>query len=163
MFRFRQSSLDSPRLLDSKLYDEQSFYPAFVADIRQASVSIIIESPFISYRRVSYLLPAIKSAADRGVQIVINTRDPIEHDVGMQEQALEAIAELQELGALVLFTTRLHRKLAVIDQSTLWEGSLNVLSQSDSCEIMRRIVSPVMCKELTNFISLQRWYKQVKL
>ena len=163
MFRFKRSNLDDLHLLDSRLYDQDSLYPALLSDIRQASAIIIIESPFISHRRVSYLLPAIKSVANRGVKIVINTRDPDEHEESMREQAVEAIDELQELGALVLYTTRLHRKLVIIDQTTLWEGSLNVLSQSDSCEIMRRVVSPVMCQQLISFLSLKQWYNLAKL
>lgn len=71
----------------------------------------------------------------------MNTRDPKEHDAEHGYQARLAIYEMQELGITVLYTVKHHRKLAIIDSKILYEGSLNILSQIDSCEVMRRIES----------------------
>ncbi len=38
-----------------------------------------------------------------------------------------------------LLTGNFHRKLAVIDRTILWEGSLNILSQNRSQKVMSRI------------------------
>jgi len=129
----------------------------FTRDIRHARKQLIIESPFITTKRVQMLLPFFEKLRKRGVHIVINTRNPEEHDEIYQAQATEAIALFQTLDIVVLFTARHHRKLAIIDNEIVWEGSLNILSFSDSCEIMRRITSSEDATALINFIKLDRF------
>ena len=68
-----------------------------------------------------------------------------------------AVGIMQDLGIEVLMTGGHHRKLAIIDDAILWEGSLNILSQNDSCELMRRIKSDVAVKELLRFTGMKRW------
>lgn len=48
----------------------------------------------------------------------------------------------------VLYTVKHHRKLAIIDGEILYEESVNILPQIDSCEIMRRTVSQQLANEL---------------
>jgi phosphatidylserine/phosphatidylglycerophosphate/cardiolipin synthase-like enzyme len=144
------------RRSSSQLYNETDFYPAFVADIRRASSVIIIESPFISQRRALYLLPELAGAVGRNVSVIINTRNPAEHDSNMRAQAESVMQTLQNIGARIYYTVRLHRKVAIIDQIVLWEGSLNILSQTDSSEIMRRIISRNQCKTMLQFLSIKR-------
>jgi len=159
MFQFKSSyRKDNVSLLSSKLYDEQSFYPAFIADARRATESIIIESPFITYRRLRYLLPTLEKALRRGVSITINTRDPQFHEGVMQQYASSGIALLQNMGVEVLYTGNHHRKLAIVDSKILYEGSLNILSQSNSCEVMRRIESANLAAQMLRFTGLKRWY-----
>lgn len=64
---------------------------------------------------------------------------------------------MQELGIEVLRTLGHQRKLAIIDDNVLWEGSLNILSQYDSCEVMRRIKSDVAVKEMVMFTKIKKW------
>lgn len=135
-------------LLSSSLYDNTTFYKSFVKDLKDAQRSVLIESPFITTRRMNELLPILGKLQRRGVRIVVNTRSPSEHDY---EYAVQA---MQEMGILVLYTSRLHRKLAILDYEVLWEGSLNILSQNDSCEIMRRIESEQLARQMTRFIGI---------
>lgn len=153
MFRF---PFVAPRSFESKLYSEALFYAAFIVDIKQASSTIIIESPFITYRRGAYLLPEFVRALDRGVSITINTRDPLEHEGSMRQQAKAVLHTFENMGVCVQLTTKLHRKLAIVDKSVLWEGSLNILSHANSQEVMRRILSRAHCKTMIKFISLKR-------
>lgn len=164
MFSLRRApSNDTAAVISSQLYDDQSFYEAFARDIKSARSSIIIESPFMTARRLDLLYPILESALGRGVRIIINTRDPATHEPIMGEQAAQAIRILQTLGVTVLFTANHHRKLAIIDRRILWEGSLNILSQNDSCEIMRRIVSPELANQMIQFTRLAEWYTQKQL
>jgi phosphatidylserine/phosphatidylglycerophosphate/cardiolipin synthase-like enzyme len=164
MFSLRRTpSNDSTALVSSHLYDDQSFYEAFTRDIKSARSSIIIESPFVTTRRFGFLYPMLESAAGRGVRIIINTRDPATHEPVMREQAAQAVGMMQTIGVTVLFTANHHRKLAILDHTVLWEGSLNILSQNDSCEIMRRIVSPTLAKQMIQFTRLAEWYTQEQL
>jgi phosphatidylserine/phosphatidylglycerophosphate/cardiolipin synthase-like enzyme len=150
-------------LVRSRLYNEQSFYSAFISDINRAQSLVVIESPFITHKRLLSLYPTLKKATQRGVRIVINTRDPQTHDVFMMNQALDAIVWLQELDITVLYTGNLHRKVAIVDDHILWEGSLNILSQSDSCEMMRRSESANLVSEMIRFTRLAKWYTKVRI
>lgn len=153
----RRRASDPSGLLTSRLHDQANFYPAFLRDIAGATREVIIESPFISHKRMNALYPSFRASAKRGVVIVINTRHPSEHDAEYGIQASNAISELQSLGAIVLFTGGHHRKLAIVDRQILWEGSLNILSQSNSCEIMRRIEAQGLAEEMVKYIGIERY------
>jgi hypothetical protein len=90
------------------------------------------------------------------VTVVINTRDPQEHSDYLFSEAQEAVAILQDMGVQVMFTGGHHRKLAILDHRILWEGSLNILSQNDSCEIMRRSDSTQLVEQMERFIGNYR-------
>lgn len=149
-------------LTQSELYDEQTFYQTFLHDVRKARTRIIIESPFITSRRFETLQEAIGTMLRRGVRVVVNTRNPDSHDPVMREQAMRCVGILQEQGVEVLYTCNLHRKIAIVDD-VLWEGSLNILSQNDSCEMMRRTESKDNVMQMIRFTKLGRWYNQGKL
>ena len=139
---------------NSALFDNNTFYKAFEHDLRRARQSVIIESPFITRRRMEHLLPLLTRLRRKGVRIVVNTRNPEEHNEEYAIQAEDAVAAMQDIGIKVLYTVKHHRKLAIIDEEILWEGSLNILSQGDSCEIMRRIVSNSLVCQILRFIKL---------
>lgn len=149
-------------LLASMLYSDETFYKAFIRDVEKAHVRVIIESPFMTLRRLRSLETVLGAALRRGVRIIVNTRDPDSHEPMMREQALACLETLDELGIEVLYTGGLHRKIALVDD-VLWEGSLNILSQNDSCEMMRRTASANAVKQMIRFTGLARWYNQGKL
>jgi hypothetical protein len=142
-------------LLSSKLYDQDDFYPAFLKDLAKCHSEVIIECPFITSRRLKTVLPTLEKLKARKVRIAINTRDPRTHDEGYhRDNAHEAISKLQHMGVQVLYTGNHHRKVAILDRSILYEGSLNILSQNDSCEIMRRIESVPLAWQMIRFIGI---------
>ena len=144
-------------IFTSKLYDNETFYTVFTKDLQRARDTVIIESPFITTRRMDEIMPVLTSIRRRNVSITVNTRNPDEHNTDYEIQALAAIDMLQHMGVKVLYTVKHHRKLAIIDSEILWEGSLNILSQNDSCEIMRRSVSCRLSQEMQAFIGAKRW------
>ena len=159
MFSFfrTKNSHDSMTIIDSRLYNQQSFYDAFERDLRCARSLVVIESPFITMKRLNALLPAIRRLRAKGVRVIVNTKPFEEHDQVLYRQAVEATAVLQEIGVTVLMTVGHHRKVAIIDDDVLWEGSLNILSQNDSCEFMRRMKSPLVVEEMMRFTGAYKW------
>lgn len=145
---------DTSDLCTSRLYDNETFYKAFTSDLHSAKQNIYIESPFITSRRMESLLPIFEMLRKRGVTITVNTRNPDEHDGEYIDQAYEAVSDMQSMGITVLYTVKHHRKLAIIDESVLWEGSLNILSQNDSCELMRRSVSQTLVCQMADFLNV---------
>lgn len=142
----------------SELFNNDTFYAAFARDLRGSFEEVIIESPFITLRRLRVLLPIFSQLINRGVSAVVNTRDPREEDNAFwSREAQIAIDLLQRTGVTVLYTVGHHRKLAIIDNHILWEGSLNILSQHDSCEVMRRIASEQEAARMKDFINLTQF------
>jgi hypothetical protein len=76
----------------------------------------------------------------------------------MQQQAEGAIHYFETIGIQVFVSqNNHHRKLAIIDRQILWEGSLNILSQNNSREIMRRINSDYHAQDMFNFLELGKF------
>lgn len=94
------------RIGDIQMHDQDSFYRAFEKDLLAAQGQVIIESPFITTKRINELLPLLAELRSRGMSIVINTRSPNEHNDDYEEQALQSIAVLQSLGIKVLYTVK---------------------------------------------------------
>lgn len=152
------SKSNNQDILKSGLYCEKSFYSAFVRDLRSAKSEVLIESPFIACKRTESLLPVLRKLTRRGVKVRINTRNPAHHDKELRIQAWQSIKMLRNVGVKVRFYNDMrHRKLAVIDKTVLWEGSLNIMSQSYSKEVMRRTNSIELAKQMLRFTGMSRW------
>jgi phosphatidylserine/phosphatidylglycerophosphate/cardiolipin synthase-like enzyme len=158
MFKFlRRNIVTSNELLGSRLHDQNTFYPALLRDLSGCAHEVIIESPFITRKRITQLIPVFIKLRKRNVRVIINTRNPEDHDEPYRSQAYEAIAQLHHIGVVVLFTGGHHRKLAILDKVIIWEGSLNILSYNDSCEIMRRTNSIILAEQMLRFLHLERF------
>ena len=140
-------------LHNSTLHTEVTFYEYLICDLKSAKKEVIIESPFLTYKRALEFSPVFMKLVKKGVKIIVTTRYPEEHSGYLRIQADITIPYLARLGVEVrLLPHRLHRKLAIIDRKILWEGSLNILSQNESSEIMRRIDSPKSASQMLSFI-----------
>lgn len=155
MLGFKTNQIHS-ELSSSRLFSQDDFYSYFKRDLLNAKHEVIIESPFLSYKRLNYLIPIFHQLIRRGIRVIINTKPSIEQDSDYCRRAEECIEMLLELGVEVLITGGHHRKLAIIDRQVLYEGSLNILSQNDSCEIMRRIQSGQLAAQMINFIGISK-------
>jgi hypothetical protein len=143
---------------NSSLYDEKTFYTQFIRDLLSCTYEVIIESPFVTTGRAQQLIPIFQVLLDRGVKIYVMTRDPKEHDDFMEPQSEEIITQFEVIGVEVLLCLgNHHRKLAILDQKIVWEGSLNILSQTHSREIMRRIESKKTAVETFNFLNWSKF------
>ena len=157
MFRItlQKRSIDSSELLSSKLYDECSFYDSFARDVSNAKHSVLVECPYLTERRVRQFSKLLKRKVKEGVEIILCTRNPRHHDKILEVQAWKALEILKDSGVRIFMCDDMrHRKLSIIDDEVLWEGSLNILSQNESCEIMRRSFSKELCDQMRTFIKL---------
>lgn len=147
-------------MFNSTLHDETTFYSAFLRDLGACKDDVFIESPFITQRRAQQLIPVFNMLLSKGVKIYVMTRDPKEHEENMEYQSEDAIRAFEVMGIQVLLCVgNHHRKLAILDRKILWEGSLNILSQSKSREIMRRMENKELALEMFDFLKLVRFIK----
>lgn len=127
-------------------------------DLLHAEREVVVESPFITRDRMSGLFPIFETLINRLVKIYIFTRDPRKHTETLQVQSEAEIQRFEALGVQVfLCIGNHHRKLAIIDREILWEGSLNILSQAKSREIMRRINSKELASQMFGFLKFGRF------
>lgn len=142
-------------LTNTSLYSEQYFYGAFVKDIKRAQLTVVIESPYLTERRALQFAKVFRKLSSKGVKVRVNTRNPRHHDKLLEIQAWKSIRILRDNGVKVYFFNDMrHRKLAIIDNTVLWEGSLNILSQVSSKEIMRRTVSEELARQMAAFTKI---------
>lgn len=146
-------------LLTSHLFNERTFYQAFIRDLRRCRTEVIIESPYMTTNRLALLAPTLRKLVKRGVKVKVNTRFPGHHDELLRIQAWIATKTLKQIGVKVRFFNDFHhRKIAVLDGHILYEGSLNILSQANSREVMRRIESEQLTRQMISFLGLKRFY-----
>ena len=155
LFKKNQPPVSS--LLKSELYDEKTFYNQFISDLKNCTSEVIIESPFITSSRMKILFPVLANLAANGVKIFIITRNPMEHDGRYAIQSELEIQRFEHSGIQVLLCDgNHHRKLAILDRVILYEGSLNILSQTKSREIMRRIPEEQVVLQTFNFLGFDK-------
>jgi succinyl-CoA synthetase alpha subunit len=103
-------------------------------------------------------MPIFEKLLEKGIRVYIMTRDPKEHTLNMAVRSEEAIRTFEIMGVQTLLCVgNHHRKLAILDRKILWEGSLNILSQTHSREIMRRIENEEFTMEMFNFLKLSEF------
>ncbi|MFI7611413.1 AAA domain-containing protein [Nonomuraea terrae] len=105
------------------LYDEELLPAELCAAIDAAEQSVWMWSPWVG-QRVFDILPALKAAARRGVIVRAVVLPPRE-----KEERYEPYVEaLRQAVQHVVFLRDEHQKLAVIDGSLTFIGSMNMLS-----------------------------------
>ncbi|MEU3992283.1 AAA domain-containing protein [Streptomyces platensis] len=114
--------------------DERDFYDTFSGEIRQARQSLWLWAPWVA-NRIRSLLPELRAAADRGVEIRVFIRDDTDQ-LQRKDTSQALIADLRSVAHTVIPMHVMHQKIAVIDERTVMLGSLNVLSQSRTREVM---------------------------
>ncbi len=148
----------SSALLLSKLFDEKTFYQTFLRDLEACTKEVIIESPYITSSRMRTFDRILTKLLKKGVKIYIITRDPKEHEIGMEIQSEDTISWCESIGIQVLLCSgNHHRKLAILDRAILWEGSLNILSQTQSREIMRRLNGEELAMQMFEYLKLENF------
>ena len=131
------------------IYDRDTFQERFLFDLRHAKHSIVIVSPYVQVRRVRWLEDTLKHATGKSVEVSIFTR-PIDSFVGSASYAAQAACDaLKDLGAAVHYRESIHQKHAVIDESIVWYGSINLLSFGASQESIMRLCSGSISRALS--------------
>ena len=137
-------------------YRAENFYPAFESDLGEAREDIVIVSAFVTARRVTKLEATLRGAIERNVSVRILTKPPEKQfdNEPMKRSAKEGVQILKDLGARVEFNPETHEKISVIDNSIVWYGSLNILSQYESSESMMRFAGEATARQLLGDVGL---------
>lgn len=143
--------------VEDNLYNEKTFYRQFIRDILKAKREVIIYSPYISRYRANLLIKTLEELSGRNVAVFVFTRPLEEYDNIIRCHISAVIERMEECGITVYFPGQyIHEKIAVIDRQVLWEGSLNILSQRHSNEIMRRIENKESALQVMSCLKLNK-------
>lgn len=132
------------------VFSSDSFWRAFARDLREAQGRVIIQSPFVTIKRLRILQPILFELIQRNVSVCVFVQRPQRTNSAVKPSDAETdrirsfqdcLRSMDRLGLHVNDRLDIHEKLAIIDESILWEGSMNILSHSRTSERMRRIVS----------------------
>jgi hypothetical protein len=96
-----------------------------------------------------------QSMKSRGIDIRIFTRPRNQQTGRMAEQADIVIEQLRRIGCKVVERQSMHQKVAIMDNTVLWEGSLNILSHQESGEQMRRFEGNATVEEIIRDLELE--------
>jgi superfamily II DNA or RNA helicase len=130
------------------IFDKSNFLPVYNNDILTAEREILIVSPFVTKRRTMQMMQQLEVALRNKVRVIVVTR-PVEDFGGKDPFTLQGTLDmLQHAGVSVVFRLNIHQKFALIDQRTVWYGSINLLSFGSAEESIIRLESPNIASEL---------------
>lgn len=139
------------------IFDEPAFERALEHDIREAKSSVVIFSGYVTYARVRKLGDLFRSKIADGVKIRCVTRPPQTNGSIPRDQGREALDMLEGIGVTVDCRAKIHQKVCLVDNRTVWLGSLNALSHAGrSDETMTRAVNEGYAMAVAGHMSKRR-------
>jgi PLD-like domain len=130
---------------------EKDFWENFIQDLKTCVKSVDIVSPFITKEAILRLKNEFEQLRKKSIRVVIYSRTLAEHQD--LKSCCSGMQKLEELDIEINPIKKIHHKIAIIDNTIWWEGSLNILSFKKSGEHMRRLEGPE-AKTLLNKIGL---------
>jgi len=127
------------------LCDTKAFHALLAEDMRRARSQVILYSPYIRERLFRETLNDFQCLRDRGIRLMIVTREPSSADGRTRQLLLEA-SWVQ--GLEVVCRPRLHQRMAFIDKDVAYFGNISPLSHGYSVEQMIRLSSPPIVRRL---------------
>ena len=134
--------------VSNSIFDSIGYWEVFEKDILSAAKSIVISSPFLSSRKVGWLVDQSETLQKRGVVITIFTLRLEDYPEDGREHHTDLLERLISVGICVKTQNRCHERYAVIDQSLVWYSSMNLLSRGREDDSLMRIISPEIAAEL---------------
>ena len=98
------------------IYDGLNFVSPFVSDLSQCKRSVVISCPKVKVSRQAQIAERLVDMAANGIEIVLYTKEENDETLRLQHQ-----------GIRVVIFNHLSLHAAIIDKSTIWYGSVNIL------------------------------------
>jgi hypothetical protein len=140
------------QIVTNSIFGSDNYREPFEKDILSAGKSIVISSPFLGSRRTNWLIDQAENLQTRGVMINVLSLSPDHYPEGGREYHREHHADLLQnlrgAGIHILMSPRCYERFAIIDQSIVWYGSMNLLSNAKEDDNLMRIISPSIAQEL---------------
>ena len=119
------------------IYDGLNFVSPFVSDLSQCKRSVVISCPKVRIGRQVPIAERLIDLAANGVEIVLYTREENDDTCRLQNQ-----------GISVITINHLSLHAAIIDKSTIWYGSVNILGYHSVEDNLIRFRNPEIATNL---------------
>ena len=135
------------------IYDKNNFLAVFINDVMNSARQVVVVSPFVSKQRAVFMMKQLESVLQKNGKVIIVTR-PVDDFKEKDRAALQEVFDLLKTsGAALIARSHIHLKFAVVDQKSVWYGSINLLSFGSAEENIMRIDSPNIANELLRSIT----------
>jgi len=98
------------------IYDGLNFISPFVSDLSQCRHSVVISCPKVKIGRQTQIAEQLIDMTANGIEVVLYTKEENDDTLRLQYQ-----------GISVIIINHLSLHAAIIDKSTIWYGSVNIL------------------------------------
>ncbi len=130
------------------IFDNHSFLPVFEKDIQSAKHEIVICSPFLRKARTMQMTKILSLARINDVRVTVMTRPAESYKLTDQPGMISLMQSLFDSGIAVIQKPNIHQKFALMDQNTVWYGSINLLSYGTADESIMRFENMEIAGEL---------------
>ena len=143
-YRIRNNeAYDSLFPITDVIYDGQNFEPPFISDLSKAKQSVVVSCPKVKTGRHSQITDRLADLMANGIEIVLYTKEENDDAIRLQHQ-----------GISVIYKDHLSLHAAIIDKSTIWYGSVNILGYRSLEDNLIRFRNPEIASNLLD--SLQK-------
>ncbi len=134
------------------IYDKYNFISTLEQDIEQATKEIVIACPTIKYIKNTTLLHNISIAYINGARINLITKPLETYKENEQHKIKMKIESLEEANIKVSYQTNLYQKFIIIDEQTVWYGSINLFSYNNEDSSFLRLENKEIAKKLLQLL-----------
>ena len=143
-YRIRNNeAFDSLFPITDVIYDGQNFESPFITDLSKARQSVVVSCPKVKIGRHSQIADRLVDLMANGIEIVLYTKEENDDAIRLQHQ-----------GISVIYKDHLSLHAAIIDKSTIWYGSVNILGYRSLEDNLIRFKNPEIASNLLD--SLQK-------
>ena len=143
-YRIRNNeAFDSLFPITDVIYDGQNFELPFISDLSKAKQSVVVSCPKVKIGRHSQIADRLADLMANGIEIVLYTKEENEDTISLHHQ-----------GISVIYKDHLSLHAAIIDKSTIWYGSVNILGYRSLEDNLIRFRNPEIASNLLD--SLQK-------
>lgn len=130
------------------IYDAENYMEVFERDLIEAEKDIIISSPKLCKNKIERFVHVVKSRQEAGVAVTVFTEEPENDLYGNGLFTSTLIDEMKKLGINVIVLEEVEQHYAIIDNSIVWHGGMNLLGKEDVWDNLIRIKDSKVANEL---------------
>ncbi|WP_143035175.1 TOTE conflict system archaeo-eukaryotic primase domain-containing protein [Selenomonas ruminantium] len=130
------------------IYTVNDYQDVFGQDFSKAAKRICISSPWLSHRRVAEFIKRINDLGEPKPKITVITLPDEVYSDKQQNLVKRSKKAMTAAGVIVEEHNDLNCHYAVFDDDLVWYGSMNFLSKEHDDDLLLRIRSELVAKEL---------------
>jgi superfamily II DNA or RNA helicase len=150
---YQAMNTGKPDERNNAIFDSRSFLPVLEKDIYAAQQEIVIASPYLKKYRTMQMLKTLSVAQINGARMTVITRPAENYKLPDQPGAAALLKSLADADVRVVVRPDAYQKFAVIDQSIVWYGNINLLGYGSAEESIMRLEQREIGEELLRLIS----------